>query len=900
MRRVFCVLLPVAISIYLFYPLFAGKYLYYSPEYDIYKSFMINFVETLRGFELPVWNEYVGSGYPAVYFGQYPLNQNTIFYMIFGYSDLTAYIVKCSSVAILLISSIYAFRLLKLGYLLSLAGALTYLGVNLVVRFIIADTLGNLFVLYPLLIIFILKIIEEKRRKHILFFNLLCIFWLSGCHVAWIHEALFMLFLVFWVTAAVCHEGSFFRLRPLLKYCGLFLLLFVPPLVSVAYQYYFLADVITNSVRRVTEGLIVSPFESTAWEQLLVSFLSSSYAWIGLLLVLLYAIGRPFSSVFKKYPAGISVDIDEQGQVALHIGRFVPQILMFGFLLFLLAELVLLYLPFRFSPDFSDYNTTFASPAFLASMALLFVFQIICHRKDEVFKIAWRDCLLVVIYVSLLSYFFYLPSNIAGYDMQFFQELNGPLRVIFMFSVLCSMREFRESRIVRIALYSLVCLYFVRSHFSILSLRFTGVIWYSVRDGALFSMFFSILFVFGLRNMFSELRRLIAESNWTINALYVERALLIAVVALLVHGSYVRFYHGMSNRLIFPADKSMAKTSQEKWVVENRQDLVLLKKQLLQLARPGTGGFFRIFTPEIDMTTGMVLTGNGQEYGIQESALYDCTIPRDLKMFFDRIILEKGPLDTHELKNVLQGGVFTKHVHEGMNIKLGEVLYSNLFAYLLLPNDQKFIKEKNMEFFWDLMQVKYLLIGPLMSEVLESFADHGSYRLVSTYGALRSNLYEIITNKPYSSYAFLPLDEGQSYEDQLRQVNSSDISVLRSLYKKLVFPDDTLKDFTVVNTQRGSASRHYEIESERGALLIEFESWNHNWKVMVNNTHADLQKVFHICRGTRIQPGKNRIEIVYDLKYFKALFLLSIVVIAGCIILFAAACYTQRSRKQLF
>ena len=88
-KNILYVLLPVCIAFYMFYPLLTEQYMYPIAEYELYKSFMVNFIDNLKKGELPLWNEYVGSGHPALYFGHYPINQNTIIYLLFGFNDFT-------------------------------------------------------------------------------------------------------------------------------------------------------------------------------------------------------------------------------------------------------------------------------------------------------------------------------------------------------------------------------------------------------------------------------------------------------------------------------------------------------------------------------------------------------------------------------------------------------------------------------------------------------------------------------------------------------------------------------------------------------------------------------------------------------------------------------------------
>ena len=286
-KNVFRILLPAGIAFYIFYPLLADKYSYAIGEYEIYKSFMVNFTEAIRSGDLPQWNEYVGSGHPALYFGHYPISQNTIFYALFGYSDFTYYLTKFFSLIILFLSFIYACKYLKLSYLVALIGALVYFSVNFTARFIIEETIGNLVLVYPLLMIFIVKIIDENKKKDILLFSLFYIFWLTGGHIVFELMYLIMLSIFYVITIFVLHGSTAFKPVRLRRFVLLYVILFIIPYVAVLYQYYFVYDVLSAS-NRLKEGLITSPFESTVWRQLAVSFQSSAYFFVGIFLVFIY------------------------------------------------------------------------------------------------------------------------------------------------------------------------------------------------------------------------------------------------------------------------------------------------------------------------------------------------------------------------------------------------------------------------------------------------------------------------------------------------------------------------------------------------------------------------------------------------------------------------------------
>ena len=281
------------------YPLLTGEYFYFNTEYDLYKSFLVTFIETLKRGELPVWNEYVGGGHPAMYFGHYPITQNTLVYMLFGINDFTYYFMRVVNLVILLASFIYAGRILKFDYLTSLIGALFYFSINFVSRIIIADTIGNLVLVYPLLIVVLFQIIKDRQWKPILLFNLVYIFWLTGGHIVYVYPHLIVLSIIYWIGVFVIDLEPF-KLRSLKKFSILYFILFVVPITAVLYQYYFVYDIIKAS-NRLKEGLIVSTFEPIVWKQLWRSFQSSSYFWMGLFLTTVYFV-RKYAHKSKIIP----------------------------------------------------------------------------------------------------------------------------------------------------------------------------------------------------------------------------------------------------------------------------------------------------------------------------------------------------------------------------------------------------------------------------------------------------------------------------------------------------------------------------------------------------------------------------------------------------------------------
>ena len=836
-------------------------------------SFMINFIDTLKHFELPTWNEYVGGGHPAMYFAHYPITQNTLIYMLLGFNDLTYYFTKFTSTVITLLSFVYACRLFKIDYLTALLGAVVYFCINFVVRIIVAETIGNLVVLYPVLVMLAIHLVAENRqrqRQEVLIFILCFIFWLLGNNLTYVHIHAVMLSVVYWLTAFIYHRKTL-DFSSLKNFITLYLVMFIFPWIAVLYQYYFVLDVVA-SCNRLKEGLVVSPSDLVVWKQLFSSFISSSYFWIGLFSSLLFLLIKVFSgnNIFSRVH---------------HIKQDTGNILLIGAAALLLV-ITITKIEFTFNSVFlMDYVALFNSAVFRIALLIYLSVHTFLKSKKYVSILTLRDSFIFIIYMSLLSYYFYSPDNInesgagKGYDYALFRELSALSQVIFTLSMLFAIEDCRKNKIVKVMILSLIVLYFIRSHFSIPILRFTGIIWYATRDGSIFSVLFAIIFMFGLKNMifcFSKILSLVHVPFHILSkpgfTTYFKHGFLLLLVLLMVNDSYDKLYKGTSHRFIYPQSRSIVKTPEEKHIVDAREEIVSLNDKLISLNKR-SDHFYRFFTPE----NNIYLAGTLQDHKIYEAAIYDSAISKQFQDFYDNIILQKKPFQSRELKDVMPYHLFTRHFYEGVHFKYNDVAYIDFFVFS--PKDTENIKNQNIEFFWDIMQVKYLIVGSTFSAAMKGFTNYNhNYELLDKYPALGLNLYEITKNKNYSRFAVLPLEKDQCYDEMVKKMNSSDINVLKSIYPKLVFLDETNPDFNLVKIRRDRKTRYYEIEATKEAIFIEFESWNHNWELKINNEFENLPKVFHIFKGIKIKPGMNTIDITYNLKYFEGLFFLSIFV----------------------
>jgi hypothetical protein len=868
-------LLPVMIALYLTYPLLKGDYFFANPEYHILKPFMKNFIEILQNFELPMWDEYVGCGRPAVIFGRYPIMLNTPFYMIFGYSDFTYYVARFIDISILFLIFIYSCRYLKLSYMYALIGSLVYFSVNFVAKFTIWEVIGNLYTIYPILLVLIINLVSEngksqwKSKKNIVVFSLLYILWLSGGYLTFWFMPLVMLSVVYWFSVYVFHFKSL-SLKSIKRFIGFYFILFIVPLIAVLYQYYFVYDVIINS-NRLQKGYIVSPFELNVWKHLAASFLSSSYFWMGLFLTIIYSVLKVINKKYR-FLEGVSIK-------GTNWRLFL--VLLFGFIFVLTVS------KYQFASNsdfFIDYISILNSTVFRMALLIYICIQFLMRRSSHWVYLKISDLVVFIIYISLLSYYFYSPGNIIGennigYDYHLFRELSVFFQIVFVLAILFSIGDYKQNKIVKIIILSCVVHYLLRSHFTIPLMRFTGIVWYATRDGTIFSLFYAVLFMYGLRNMMFCLSKLfssfhIERSSYIAN--YIKYGFLTFLVILLVSDSYNTFLKGKSHRFIYPKNIELTKTPWEKTFQHaNTEILASVQRKFLELDEK-TDHFYRVFSPE---NSYLSVAGGMQGHKIHEAVIYDSAISKQLHDFYQNTILEKDML--YELKDLIPYFLFTRHVHRGLGLSHKEIPYGGGGFFMSnSTTDIEYIKNQNIEFLWDLMQVKYIHIGVAFAEALGGFTTRKEYRLVAEFPKLdTSKIYEIIKRKSYSKIAILPLNPGEYFDEVVWELNSDNIDILKKLYSRLVFLDNETEDYNLLKSRNNHNKKYYEIESNKRAVLINFESWNHSWELQINKEEKKLEKAFQIFSAIKLQPGLNRIELRYNLKYFKTLFFVSIFVI---------------------
>jgi hypothetical protein len=534
---------------------------------------------------------------------------------------------------------------------------------------------------------------------------------------------------------------------------------------------------------------------------------------------------------------------------------------------------------------FSDYIPILKSKVFQAALFIFLLFNFFVlyktgKSKEINLQFIFRIFTILAIYISLISYYFFSPANIIGdvngYDYDLFKELSLISQFVFVFFVLYSLKKYSSEKFIKITIFSLVALYFIRSHLTIPLLRFFGIVWYAPRDGSIFSALFAILFMFGLKEFLQDFFQLFKYKNKQ-TAVTIKYLFLIFILIIMVKDSEHKFYNGTSHKFVYAL--RYPTTPMEVWIANGRGELKSFTDKMLELDKQ-TKHFYRIFSGQNHY---LYLAGYLQQYKIHEAAIYESSYSNDLNDFYNYTILGKKRVEGDALKNVMPYFLFTKHVHDGLGLKYKDILYKDFF--LFSPKyDSEYFENQNIEFMWDLMQVKYIIAGPELLDIVSTFNTFNDYRLIANYPVLPLKIYERTKAKNFFNLAVYPLPDGEKYNEVIANINSNDVNALKRLYSKLIFLDKDNQDFKLQKMTSKDNERYYDIKSNQPALLVDFESYNRHWRLKINDRDENISKAFQVFKAIKLERGINRIKLSYNLKYFKELFFVSVFVILAYLI----------------
>lgn len=806
----FCALFSLLSAAIFYHPLIAGEFIYGSPEFFLYRSNLAAFWAQLFSGSLPLWNERVGAGQPQVIFGHYPLSFTGFFYGIFGTGEMAYAGLRVLSLTTVLLSGVYGAYRFCLPLAAGFFAGWIYFGLGFVERFFAADTVILTMTLFPLCAIQLIIVLRERRWlwPDVLFFFAVYLAWISGASITFL--VMPMVFLAAMGVCAVIRFGyvcreAFFSLTYLL----------LLPLLLLSPQFFLVTETVFDS-NRVRPGLLASIFSLEPWSQFFTSFSLTLFPW---LISLAY-----FLEIKKIRARGV----------------------VFALAIFLAALI------------FGGNELLGLGSAYeiIAALGLLFVLDI--NRAGRISQARRRNwsaafiptCLLLL----LTAHFFLLPDILVkdtalAYDPGLYQELGFFGRFIVMFFCLAALRISRARATLAILLGMLVFVYFMRAHGTILSTRLFAIIWYATRDGALVSLCYATLALFGVKAMFDRLsarmRNFRSHSYFQVAQLSL-CLLLTAIVAIAVHS---KCFKGTTHRMLMPTAGS------DPLLSEGPAELSRLG-QALQFWSEKSPGFFRVFQPA---NSQLMIAGAYQHLGIHDAAIYDSTISRRLYGFYREFIL--GKQDFFSGDSLLRAMPYAEHaptVNAAFGLTAGAVEYRDFFLHH--HDDLRHLSEERMRLWWKLSGTKILLLTPGLMSWLGKYKDSNRYKPLLHFPVLGIHVVEYLDYPAnYSRLALLRLRAGESLADLWRLLQQRNTENWLALTERLEFLQDPR------NARPASNGDSFEFELERPlegeAVLVQLEAWHRGWNAAVNGQVTTIEPAFEIYRGIYLGPGAKKVTL---------------------------------------
>ena len=84
--------------------------------------------------------------------------------------------------------------------------------------------------------------------------------------------------------------------------------------------------------------------------------------------------------------------------------------------------------------------------------------------------------------------------------------------------------------------------------------------------------------------------------------------------------------------------------------------------------------------------------------------------------------------------------------------------------------------------------------------------------------------------------------------------------------------------------ERGPDRLRLAVSSERPALLVVADDWYPGWRARVNGEEAPVLRAYHTLRAVSVPAGPSEVEMWYESRFVRWMFLIGIVVAAGLIL----------------
>ena len=471
---------------YWFNELFRFTWEYSNLDVRTNNCFAQLFYSYLRNGIFMLWNPYVGLGTAAVTWAHIPIDQYTIFNLLFNNNIQLDFVFRIIDFALLHFAMWVFLRYFKLNYLYAFMAVVFFFILSYIKYFFFFGFKNNIFISLPLLIVLTFMFMEKQRYKHLLYLIITLNFCFLGTKLEyWFITCTWFTFF-FWLTYLYFlprKPPGFFSTK---KVIIAFVAIVLSTLLTNLWQFRILLNYL-GMTSRGKASIIDNILNFEYIRPLLQTFFYSeiltvgAFLFFGYLLILLARKTNKEIDIFPFVSAIFLVAV-----VIKTICSIQPSIIAH------LLDLIKGY-----SIYFEDLKNLFQSLAFQLFLLLLFIYTVVrkfilCHP----IKLTFEKLLLIIFLFQIVPYC-YLSKN--WFDHRYFSYVGSHVKIIFLLAFMVGVIHCHKEKIILLSLINILFIYFMRTHVQILLMKILNIVWHVQRDNQIIDIFAILVALFGVK-----------------------------------------------------------------------------------------------------------------------------------------------------------------------------------------------------------------------------------------------------------------------------------------------------------------------------------------------------------------------------------------------------------------
>ncbi len=845
------VLVLAACCYYWFNRLFIEDYFYFFPDLVSYFFFRESFFDSLWKGNFPQWNPYNAFGHIALSFSHVPINQYSLFNIFFGVTKQSEFVFRILDFLMIQAAVIILCNYLKYPVFYGFLGALFYFQLSYVKYYYWCPFINNVYISIPLILLFSIKLFRENQpKKFVIALILVLNFSLLGTRVDyWFLTIMWFLFLysiVWWMyrEKMTVYTAIIYNIIILgsVVLCNLW---------QICPVHYYLAQ-----SSRFSTKILVRILDFHWIREFVLSFYYSGMIKETVLMCLIYTAFRLLS--LNK----------------IIIIRTLPMVICLGIVLLIMTSPPHNTTLPLFTGNLINLMNFLAFKLFIIILISYFLFNLLLLKEKKVYDV--KHVFIICLLFNVISYCYFGED---WFDRDFF-NLNGSLfKNIFLVLFMLGILDFHKSKVVKVCVFSILSIYFMRNHGQIILLDIFQMAWFVQRDNQYIDLCAAIIAVHGLRNVISYSLitndKIFTFTTW--NSIHkntkAKRYSGIIIIGILLSGVVLIAVVNMK-QVILPTNPSFSIIKQNAMVhFYNRK---LLIERILELETGKNKLPFRIVIDrKSPLLNQWVMPYNMLQPHLSEVNYLDSIVPDEYLYFMKKDYHVQTPVYIHFPKSVMKAKGFVY-----------EELAKTYVDYL----------EKDVEYPFNANQIKLANMKYYITETVPDKVTRDNPGLLFEY---RGSLgLKHLDNIPITVHIYEYMDYMPrfSFVNDFQVIEGKD-TLIKTLFdkefdvsKQVLFGDrynnNALKlqdsngkklHYTIRVLSYNPESVQLDIESNQDAFLVFTDQWDKSWRVWINGEEKEILNCDIAFRALKIKKGNTSVLFKFNLKYFNTSLVISLI-----------------------